>query len=92
MLAHQFIIYVAVIEYYEDYESNIARTEYFYTLEEDAKLALQEMMAKELREHGGEWKAAEWDEHNSTYDHSFNNMSAYIRMQVVNGPKLGVTA
>lgn len=90
LLAHQFIVYVAVIEYYEDYESNIARSEYFYSVEDDAKLALQKMMARELREHGGEWKADVWDEHNSTYDHSFNNMSAYIRMQVVNGPKLGV--
>ena len=89
LLAHQFIVYVAVIEYYEDYESN---TEYYYSVEDDAKLALQEMMAKELREHGGEWKADVWNEHNYTYDHSFNNMTAYIRMQVVNGPKLGVTA
>lgn len=87
LLAHQFIIYVATIEYYEDYESNIARTEYFYTLEEDAEAALQNMMAKELREHGGEWKTNEWDECNTTYDHSFNNMIAYIRHQVVNGPK-----
>lgn len=90
LLAHQFIVYVAVIEYYEDYESHIARDEYFYSVEDDAKLALQEMMAKALREHGGEWKAAEWDERNPTYEHSFNNMSAYIRMQVINGPKLGV--
>ena len=89
MLAQQFIIYIAVIDYYE---SHIARTESFYTLEEDAKQALQEMMAKELREHGGEWKADEWNEHNSTYDHSFTNMSAYIHKQIVNGPKLGVTA
>ena len=87
LLAHQFIVYVAVIEYYEDYGYHIAQSEYFYTLKEDAKLALQEMMEKELREHGGEWKANEWDECNPTYDHSFNNMSAYIRMQVVNGPK-----
>ena len=90
MLDHQFIIYVVVIEYYEDYESNVAYSEYFYSVEDDAKLALQEMMAKALREHGGEWKADVWDEHNPTYEHSFNNMSAYIRMQVVNGPKLGV--
>ena len=87
MLAHQFIVYVADIEYYEDYESHIARTENFYSVEDDAKSALQEMMAKELREHGGEWKANEWDECNPTYDHSFNNMCAYIHMQVVNGPK-----
>lgn len=90
LLAHQFIVYVAVIEYHEDYEgyeSNVSYCEYFYSVEDDAKLALQEMMAKELREHGGEWKTNEWDERNPTYEHSFNNMSAYIRMQVVNGPK-----
>ena len=87
LLAHQFIVYVAVIEYYEDYESHIARTEHFYSVEDDAKLALQEMMAKELREHGGEWKTNVWNECDTTYDHSFNNMSAYIRIQVVNGPK-----
>lgn len=83
LLPHQFIVYVATIEYYEDYESNIARTEYFYTLEEDAKHALQEMMAKEIRESGGEWKSTEYD----TYDHSCENMSAFIRTQVINGPK-----
>ena len=83
LLSHQFIVYVATIEYYEDYESNIARTEYFYTLEEDAELALQEMMAKEIRESGGEWKFTEY----GTYDHSYENMSAFIRTQVINGPK-----
>ena len=80
MLAHQFIVYVAVIEYYEDYESHIARTEHFYSVEDDAKLALQKMMAKEIEESGGEWKSTEYD----IYDHSFNNMSAYIRMQIIN--------
>ena len=87
LLAHQFIVYVATIEYYEDYESHIARSEYFYTLEEDAKLALHEMMAKEIRESGGEWKSTEYGENNPTYDHSFNDKSAYIRMQIINGPK-----
>lgn len=83
LLAHQFIVYVATIEYYEDYESHIARSEYFYTLEEDAELALQEMMAKEIRASGGEWTSTEYD----TYDHSFNDKSAFIRMQIINGPK-----
>ena len=87
MLDHQFIIYVAVIEYYEDYESNIARNEYFYTLKEDAEAALQNMMTKEVYEQGGEWQPYEQCEGDASYDHSFNNMSAYIRMQIVNGPK-----
>ena len=47
MRAHQFINYVAVIEYYEDYESNIAYNEYFYSVKEDAKARLEQMMCKE---------------------------------------------
>ena len=79
MLAHQFIVYVAVIEYYEDYESNIAYNEYFYSVEEDAKVCLEQMMYKE----GGAWTR---DAH-GVFTHHSNNMIAYIKHQVVNGPK-----
>lgn len=82
LLAHQFIVYVAVIEYYEDYESNVYYSEFFYSVEEDAKICLEQMMYKE----GGAW---ERDIH-GTFTHNSNNMIGYIRNQVVNGPKLGV--
>lgn len=88
LLAHQFIIYVAVIEFYQDYESHVAYNEYFYTNKEDAVLCLQNMMDKELREFGGSWVYDQLD----TYGHSSGDMLAYIREQVVNGPKIhGVT-
>ena len=79
LLAHQFIIYVATIEYYEDYESNVAYNEYFYSVEEDAKVCLEQMMHKE----GGAW---ERDAH-GVFTHNSNNMIAYVKHQVVNGPK-----
>lgn len=82
LLAHQFIVYVTVIEYYEDYESNVSYSEYFYSVEEDAKTCLEQMMYNE----GGAWAK---DAH-GVFTHSGNNMIAYIRHQVVNGPKLGV--
>ena len=47
MLAHQFIIYVATIEYYEEYESYVYYDQYFYSVEEDAKACLEQMMYKE---------------------------------------------
>lgn len=79
MLAHQFIIYVAVLEYYEDYESNIAYYEYFYSAEEDAKTCLEQMMYKE----GGAWAR---DAH-GVFTHNSNNIIGYVKQQVVNGPK-----
>lgn len=89
LLAHQFIIYVAVVEYYHDYDTNVSYTEYFYSNKEDAVLCLQNMMDKELREFGGSWVYDQPD----TYGHSSGDMLAYIRTQVVNGPKTnGVTA
>lgn len=79
LLAHQFIIYVATIEYYEDYESNVAYNEYFYSVEEDAKACLEQMMYKK----GGAWTR---DAH-GVFTHNGNNMIAYVKHQVVNGPK-----
>ena len=79
LLPHQFIIYVATIEYYEDYEYNVSYDEYFYSVEEDAKACLEQMMHKE----GGAW---ERDAHD-VFTHNGNNMIAYVKHQVVNGPK-----
>lgn len=79
LLAHQFIIYVAVIEYYEEHESNISYSEYFYSVEDDAKACLEQMLSKE----GGAWTRAA----DAVFIHSGNGMLGYIRHQVVNGPK-----
>ena len=88
LLPHQTTIYVAVIEYYQDYESNVSYKDYFYISKADAIQCLQYMMDNELREHGGSWVCDQPD----TYDHSSGDMLAYIRTQVVNGPKTnGVT-
>ena len=79
MLDHQFIIYVAVIEYYEDYESYVSYNEYFYSVEEDAKACLEQMMCEE----GGAWERDAY----GVFTHNGNNMIAYVKHQVVNGPK-----
>lgn len=88
LLAHQFVIYVAVTRRH-DYEFHVSYRDYSYSTKEDAVLCLQNMMDEELREFGGSWVYDKPD----TYKHSSGDMHAYIRTQVVNGPKTnGVTA